>query len=52
MEPTKKDIPKTKKKLQPNGRRGVSTVKSNPIPTMWVTYNLENNNTKEVLPLL
>ena len=26
--------------------------KSNPIPTGWVTHKLENNNTKEVLPLL
>ena len=25
---------------------------SNPIPTGWVTHKLENNNTKEVLPLL
>ena len=46
-----KDKATTKKKLQPNGRRSASTIKSSPIPTMWVTYNLENS-TKEVLPLL
>ena len=44
--------PKTKKKLQQDGRRAAITVKSNPIPTRWVTHKLENNNTKEVLPLL
>ena len=31
---------------------GTITIKSNPIPTVWVTHKLENNNTKEVLPLL
>ena len=44
--------PKTKKKPQRDGRRGTGTIKSNPIPTRWVTHKLENNNTKEVLPLL
>ena len=50
----KKDTPcpKTKKKLQPDGRRGGITIKSNPIPAAWVTYNLENISPKEVLPLL
>ena len=53
-EPTERDTPcpKTKKKLQPDGRRGTITIKSNPIPAEWVTHNLENINTKEVLPLL
>ena len=52
--PPKKDTPrpKTKRKLQWDGRRGTITIKSNPIPTSWVTHKLENNNTKEVLPLL
>ena len=27
-------------------------IKSNPIPPGWVTHKLENNNTKEILPLL
>ena len=55
LEPTKKETPhpKTKKKLQRDGRRGTILTKSNPIPTRWVTHKLENNNnTKEVLPLL
>ena len=44
--------PKTKKKLKGDGRRGAIMIKSNPIPTRWATHYLENNNTKEVLPLL
>ena len=50
----KKDTPhpKTKTKLQKEGRRGTITIKSNPIPTGWVIHKLENNNTKKVLPLL
>ena len=32
--------------------RGAITIKSNPIPARLVTHKLENNNTKEVLPLL
>ena len=32
--------------------RGDITIKSNPIPARLVTHKLENNNTKEVLPLL
>ena len=27
-------------------------IKSNPIPTRWVTYRLENKNTKEAVTLL
>ena len=27
-------------------------IKSNPTPAKWMTHKLENNNTKEVLPLL
>ena len=51
--PTKDtSCPKTKKELQQDGRRGAITIKSNPIPAGWVTHKLENNNTKEVLPLL
>ena len=33
-------------------KRGTVMIKSNPIPTRWVTHRLENNNTKEVLTLL
>ena len=53
LEPTKNDIPwpKTKENPQQDSRRGTITIKSNPIPTGWVTYKLENN-TKEVSPLL
>jgi len=45
LEPSKKDTahPKTKKKLQRDGRRGANTIKSNPIPTEWATHNLENH---------
>ena len=52
--PPKKDTPcpETKKKLQGDGRRRTITMKSNPLPARWVTYRLENNNTKEVLTLL
>jgi len=52
--PPEKDTahPKTKKKLQQGGRRGAIMIKSNPIPTRWVTCRLKNNNTKEILTLL
>ena len=43
--------PKTKKPQQ-DDRRGTIMIKSNPIPTGYVTHNLDNNNTKDVLPLL
>ena len=43
--------PKTKKKLQGDGRRGTIMIKSNHNPTGWATQKLEKNNTKEVLPL-
>ena len=33
-------------------RKGSVTIKSNPICICWVTHKLENNNTKEVFPLL
>ena len=45
--PTFKD-----KKPQRDGRRGIIMMKSNPIPSGWMTHKLENNNTKEALPLL
>ena len=49
----KKATPSRKtKKLKQDVRRGTTTIKSNPIPTKWVTYKLDNNNTREVLPLL
>ena len=50
LELTKKDTPhsKTKEKPQWDGRRGVITIKSNPIPAGWVTHKLENNYTTEV----
>ena len=56
LEPTKnkKDTlhPKTKKKPQQYDGRGIIMIKSNPISAGWVTHKLENNNAKEVLPLL
>ena len=50
----KRDVPhpKTKKRLQQDGRRGAIIIKSNPILTSWVIHKLENNNTREVLLLL
>ena len=41
LELSKKDTPhpKTKEKLQGDGRRGAITIKSNPITTGWVTPN-------------
>ena len=50
--PPKKDTqsPKTKKKLQQDGRRCTNMIKSNCIPRGWASHDLENNNTKEVLP--
>ena len=44
--------PKTKIKPQWDSRRCANTIKSNPIPPRGATHKLENNNTKEVLPLL
>ena len=54
LKPTKKNMlhPKTKKKPQQDSRRGTITIKSNLIPAKRVIHKLENNNTKEVLPLL
>ena len=40
------------KKPEGDGRRGTIMIKSNPIPTRWVTHKPQNNNTKEVFPLL
>ena len=53
LELTKKDTPhpETKEKPQWDGRRGVITIKSNPISARWVTHKLENNFTTEVHPL-
>ena len=50
--PPKKDTqsPKTKKKLQQDGKRGTNMIKSNHIPSGWATHDLENSNTKEILP--
>ena len=46
--PPKKATPSRKtKKLQQDVRRGTTTIKSNPIPTKWVTYKLDNNNTEK-----
>ena len=51
--PLKKDIPCPKtKKPQQDSRGCTIMIKSNPIPTGWVTHRLENDNTKEVLTLL
>ena len=44
--------PRSKEKLQWDGGRGAIIIKSNPIPASWTNHKLENNNTKEVLPLL
>ena len=44
--------PKTKKKLQQDGRMGTNTIKSNPIHAKRETHKLKNNNTQEVLQLL
>ena len=53
MELTRKDNPhpKTKEKPQWDGRRGATTINSNPITAGWVTHKLENNYTTEVHPL-
>ena len=47
--PPSKDTlcPKTKKKLQQDGRRVTIMIKPNFIPAGWVTHKLENTNTKE-----
>ena len=47
-------IPRVQKQRKPqrDSRRGAIMIKSNPIPTGWVTHRLENNNTKDVLVLL
>ena len=52
--PAKKDIPhpKTNTKPQPDDRKGAIMIKSNPMPAGWMTHKLENNNAKELLPLL
>ena len=42
---------KTKKKPQQDCRRRAIMIKSNPIPTGWVTHKLEKNNTT-VIPVL
>ena len=54
LESTKErySTPKDKEEMAGDGRRGTITIKSNPIPTEWVTHNLENNNTKEDHPPL
>ena len=52
LEPIKKWYPCQKtKKPQWDGRRGTIMIKSNPIPTGWVTHRPKNNNAKEVLEL-
>ena len=50
----KKDVPhlKTKNKPQWDSRTCTIMIKSNSIPARWVFHTLENNNTKEVFPLL
>ena len=40
--------PRTKEKLQGDGRKGAITIKSNPVPTGWAAHKLENNDTQEV----
>ena len=48
----KKDtpLPKTKKKLQQDGRYGTYTVQWTAIATRWETHKLENNYTTEIPP--
>ena len=43
--------PKTKEKLQWDGRRGTITIQSNSITAGWVTHKLQNTYTTEVHPL-
>ena len=52
--PQKEDTPcsDTRKNPQWDGRRGTISIKSKLKLPGWVTHKLENNNTKEVLPLL
>ena len=45
-------LQKAKKKSQGDGRKGAILIKSNPTPTEWMAHKLENDNTKEILPLL
>ena len=54
LNPPKKDTPhpETKEKPQQDRRRGTIMIKSNPKPTGLAAHKLENDNTKEVLPLL
>ena len=53
LELTKKDTPhpKTKEKLQWDGRSGAIRVKSNPITGEWVTHRVANTYTTEAHPL-
>ena len=53
LELTKKGTPHPRKKEKPqwDGRRGATTIKSNPINAGWVTHKLENNYTTAVHPL-
>ena len=44
--------PRAKEKSQWGGRRSTIMIKSNLIPTGWVTNKLKNSNTKEGLALL
>ena len=55
LEPTKKRYPTSKDKQEATERwygGWAIMIKSNPIPAGWVTYKLENNNFKEIIPLL
>ena len=54
LEPTENGTlcPKAKKKPQQDGRRGANMIKPNPMLSECADHKLENNNTKEVLPLL
>ena len=48
-----RDTPCPKTKMSPHEwQQGPIMIRSNLIPIRWVTHKLENNNTKEVLPLL
>ena len=43
---------KDKEEASAGGRRSTIITNSNLIPTRWVNHKLENNNIKEVFPLL
>ena len=43
---------KDKEEATPRWQEGTIMIKSNPTPSQWANHKPENNNAKEVLPLL